>query len=357
MATAKKPPVARKPAAKKPATPVATPVPPEATVTADQPLQVSPGSGVDTSTLAGVEAASRGVQTMNAQAKDLDAKVRDLLLEQDPMWAVFFDRHSEIYRAILDQYVRDNGYLDPNKLEATILATNEWRSTADAARKDMLLQEQDPTTWSKQRSDLAWSLGRTALQLGLTLSEQQLAAIADQAYRNGWQNDQSRLQSLLFVTGSPSGGGRIAGNAASVRQKLTRYGLPVNDAQVADWARQITEGTLDPDAVDEMIRNQAKARFPHLANSIDQGLTPEDYYAPYKSVLANELEMNPNDINFFTDSQWSSVIDGGATGRPMTLTEAARYARSLPQWKTTDKANRVAASMEMKILQNFGKVA
>lgn len=363
MATAVKKTTARKPAAKKATAAPSTLGPPETKVPVDVPLQISPATAADpgphpdTSTLAGIARASNGTTGLSASQAEIDAKVRELLLADDPMWAVFFDKHNEIYRAIRDLYIRDNGYLDPLKLKNAILATNEWRSQSTNQRSELQLKEQDPGTWQQKRDNLVFSLRRTALQLGLTIDDATLFDVADQAFNNGWANDSTRLQSLLFVKGSPNGGGQIAGNAAQLRTKLARYGLPVNDSQIADWARNLAEGTLDPDAVDEMIRNQAKARFPHLANAIDQGLTPDDYYAPYKSALANELEMNPNAIDFFNDPQWSSVIDGGASGRPMTLTEAARFARSLPQWQTTEKANRQAASMELKILSTFGKVA
>lgn len=355
----------RKPAAKKK---VAANPQPDANVTQDVPLVTTPppiaqASGVDTSTLAGIAAASKGTSTLSTvtpgqpltQAQ-LDAKVREILLEADPTFALFFDRHSEIYRTILDLYVRDNGYLDPVKLKNAILATNEWRTLSSAQRGEMLLKEQDPTTWQAKRDQLAAQLQRQALRLGLTVDQATLWKVADQAYTNGWANDSDKLQSLLFVNGSATGGGQLAGYAASIRQKLTKYGLPVNDTQVADWARQIAEGTLAEAALDEMVRNQAKAKFPHLAAQIDQGLTPEDFYAPYKSAIANELEMNPNMIDF-TDPKWSAVIDGGASGRPMTMTEAARYARSLPEWRTTDRANAKAASLEMTLLRSMGKVA
>lgn len=367
MTTTAKKATAKKPAAKKTATKVSTTASsivtqPEAQIAPDVPLVTTPPPiasdtlHVDTSTLAGVADASRGKQTMPLTQQQLDAKVRELLLADDPQWAVFFDRHSEIYRAILDLYVRDNGYLDPTKLKNTIIGTNEWRTLTSSQRQEMMLKEQDPATWQAKRDQLASQLASQARRLGVTVDAQSLWSIADQAYTNGWQGDNDRLQSLLLTKGSVTGGGQIAGYAASVRQKLVRYGLPVNDSQVADWARQIADGSLAEASLDEMIRNQAKAKYPHLANIIDQGLTPEDFYAPYKSALANELEINPETIDF-SDPKWSAVVDGGATGRPMTMTEAARYARSLPEWRTTDRANAKAASLERSILSVFGKVA
>jgi hypothetical protein len=207
--------------------------------------------------------------------------------------------------------------------------------------------------------DVRRQIERLASRYGVQVDSGTLDAIANDAWRNGWANDQDRVQQAIlahFDASKGLGQGSIAGTAASIRAKMKRYGLPASDAAVAQWSLQITNGTLDPDALNQMIMDQAKAKYPHLADMIDKGLTPDDYYQPFKQTLASELELNPEDINF-DSPEWSPVIDGGGTGKPMTLTEARRFARSKDAWRNTDAANRQPANMEMFILRAFGKVA
>jgi hypothetical protein len=71
---------------------------------------------------------------------------------------------------------------------------------------------------------------------------------------------------------------------------MKKYGLPASDTSVAKWAIDIANDTLDPAALEEMIKTQAKAKYPHLADMIDRGVTPDDYYQPFKQTIAQELE-------------------------------------------------------------------
>jgi hypothetical protein len=264
----------------------------------------------------------------------------------------------EVFGLFKSMYA-DGSIKNANLVALRLQATQFYRNQTTSQRSTTQLESENPAEAIRQFNDVQRSIQRTAQRYGVQLDPATIGQLANDAWRNGWANDTDRMQQAILGHADLSKGlgqGSIAGTAASIRSKMKKYGLPASDASVAQWSMQIAQGTLDPDALNEMIMSQAKAKYPHLADMIDKGLTPDDYYQPFKQTLASELELNPEDINF-DSPEWSPVIDGGGTGKPMTLTETRRFARTKDAWRKTDAANRQAADVERFILRTFGQVA
>ena len=140
-----------------------------------------------------------------------------------------------------------------------------------------------------------------------------------------------------------------------------QYFVDFADSQI----EQVLSGAPNADGVavsrDDLIRKArlaAKARFVHLSEQIDGGLTLEDLSASYKEKAAKLLELDPNTINFGTD--FSEALDYRKDGKPRVL--------SMGEWETelrtndkykysfTKQANQDATDIGLAIARAFGKV-
>jgi hypothetical protein len=109
------------------------------------------------------------------------------------------------------------------------------------------------------------------------------------------------------------------------------------------------------------FRNAAKERFPTLTGVIDQGITPQQYFAPYSQRISKLLE---RPVDFMSERD-SGIFDQIAAGMPddkfgqrtMTFSEMNKYVRGLDEWQYTKNANDEARKTADNIGRMFGFVA
>ena len=135
-----------------------------------------------------------------------------------------------------------------------------------------------------------------------------------------------------------------------------------------DQINMFVEGLYDADdpaaqlsLFKNQFRNMAKERFPTLSGVIDQGITPQQYFAPYASRVSKLLE---RPVDFMSERD-SSLFDQIAAGMPddkfgqrtMTFSEMNKYVRGLDEWQYTKNANDEARKVADNVGRMFGFVA
>ena len=154
--------------------------------------------------------------------------------------------------------------------------------------------------------------------------------------------------------------GDIHAEQDQLREMVDSYMIPVSDATIERWATDIFEGEATQEAFNSMLQQQARDRFPHLSTHIDSGITPEQYFHPYKELIANELEYaSPEQIDLMNDSRFSNIVEGPTQDgeyRPLTLHETRQQVRSTDEWQSTSRANEEAGQMVETIGRMFGRV-
>lgn len=269
----------------------------------------------------------------------------------------WFVDHPEIGPIILQ--AAEGGWTK-ERLQGALANTNWWRSTSERSRQWDALKASDRATWEAHIDETSISLMLKANQLGLSVSRGRAEQIADKALRYGW-NDQelgiALAAEMRWRPGGPTASeqGGVGKLMQAVRKMAADAMVPVTKRQEWEWARRIVAGGADLDAVQATMSKLAKARFPWLAKEIDAGVTPGQFFAPYRNVIAQTLELNPDDINLM-DTKWSPVlgIKDGSKTRTMTMGEAERYARMKPEWLTTKNAWSTVTEAAGDILQTFG---
>ena len=83
---------------------------------------------------------------------------------------------------------------------------------------------------------------------------------------------------------------------------------------------------------------------------MDQGVDLQTIYDPYKNLMANTLEINPETITLGDPTLRSAITPQGET----SLYDFARQLRKDNRWQYTNQARGEVSSAVQKVLQDFG---
>ncbi|MAP43545.1 MAG: hypothetical protein CL981_07505 [Euryarchaeota archaeon] len=158
--------------------------------------------------------------------------------------------------------------------------------------------------------------------------------------------------------------GLLATYKQSLETTAAQYMVDIS----ADDMNMFVEGLYDADDPAAQLslfknhfRNAAKERFPTLSGVIDQGMTPQQYFAPYSQRISKLLErpvdsMSERDSGIF-DQIAAGMPDDKFGQRTMTFSEMNKYVRGLDEWQYTKNANDEARKTADNIGRMFGFVA
>lgn len=310
-----------------------------------------------------------------------------------------------------------------NKLIAAVYASVWWRSTSDSQRQWIQLSAQDPGTATQRVNAVVDQLRVEAQQLGVNIPIERLKVVAENSLRFGMTTQQltSALGSeIKFVirdvtTGhvafvgpggepgydpndpnKPAGGkvavmddgrevyyipgqqslasqlevGTLSGDLQAglgdiereIRRIAADYLVPVSNRTLIQWLEKIAKGEMKVDDFRGYLIEQAKSLYPTIAGSLDKGITTAQYLAPYAEIAAQELDINPADIDF-SQEKWNRPLNqiDPATGERTTtsLADWRVNVRTDPVygWDSTRAANDQAAGLILNMGKAFGEAA
>ena len=193
-----------------------------------------------------------------------------------------------------------------------------------------------------------------AESLGLNVNVNSLAAAAT---ANGWTDAQT-VDALLNQANWAT---IEAGDLTALRDDVKRIGsdylVNTTDSTAQNWAMKIASGEMSQEGVRSAMLKQAKARFSWMSDELDSGITPRDYFAPVKNVIAQELGVASEEVNLM-DSKYLKMIEKvGDDGKPRaaTLDEAMMTARRDPRFANTAKAKEMSTNMSGMVAEIFGR--
>lgn len=120
--------------------------------------------------------------------------------------------------------------------------------------------------------------------------------------------------------------------------------------QVDSWLQRITKGESVDDFA-RLIRAQAKLGLPEKVGTLlDEGLDLSNIYAPYRTRMANLLEVTPDTISL-DDPLLRSAY---GQDKEMSLFDFQRAVRKDPRWQYTDNARQTVSNVALQVLRDFG---
>lgn len=238
-----------------------------------------------------------------------------------------------------------------------------------------LLAAQDefasPTAWKDSLSRRVTDIQAIAAAQGYKLDPETINGLAKtslyQAYDStAWNSAayQTQLSSKIAQTAKANGATVTGGAVLSNEQKLKAYaqGMGVNygDSWFKDAADSINDpsSATDINTYEDMIRQQAKAKYSGFSDLIDKGVSVKQIADPYVQAKARLLEVPADSIDFTTDPHVQKglgmgIAQGGIT-QPMPLWQYEQTLRQDPKWAYTDNARDYVSNTAHQILKDFG---
>lgn len=317
------------------------------------------------------------------QAEANQAEVEALLASQFGGFSFFLQKHrsdlqvgltadGQVVRAddpsaasvknILDVIV-EQGITAPTRVLG-LLENTEWWSTTDARMReyDVLTADMSGPQKAEYLEPVLDLLRDEAQFLGFQLDPTRARDLAEQITRMGEETDSEYIRALLTAEESFNAAEVTASSFAAARDDIVamskRYFTPINEADAAVFAQDVYVGTNTAEGVEQYFREMAGAKFPQLANALNAGITPEQYFAPYKYEIERMLD-RPN-VDLYED--FGDVVEfipdtGTGEARPMTLGEVRKYVRGLDEWQQSSQGTDSARALSFSIGKLFGEVA
>lgn len=275
------------------------------------------------------------------------AELKAKILERWPSYAWLLDI-PEIDKLFNDAIDQDWA---PDLFASKLKATDWWRTRDEAARTWADLEATDPTTATNKVNAGKLNIKGYAAQLGTQLDDNTAGDISWRASREGW-SDQQIKQAVAAVV-KPAGV-----PAMNVRSLANKWMVSLSDQQVNDFTQRLFTGELDANGLTGLMQTYATSQFPQLADVIAKGISPGDYFDPYKQMIGKLTDTNPDTIDLRSDPTWSRVISTAdpKTGqiRPMSLNEAQQFIRGTDQFGNSRTGQQEAASFVTDFAKQLG---
>jgi hypothetical protein len=230
----------------------------------------------------------------------------------------------------------------------------ELRKTSDdLASLDRTSEYGRGLTATKQRvSDAA----KTA---GITLDADTLDLVSRDIYDLGYENTpaiiQQQIRSRLKYSPGKILGGEAGKNLVDLKATAAANGLDLDKnfgTQLQTWLQNMDQGE-SVETYKQIIRGAAKLGLPDkVGNLLDLGVDLDTVYQPYKNIMYQVLEVNPETIGV-NDATLRQAI---GPEKEMSLYEWQAFLKKDPRWQYTNNAIETAYDSARTVLKDFGMI-
>jgi hypothetical protein len=247
---------------------------------------------------------------------------------------------------------------DKARFEGAISGTDWWKTHDATQRVRQNEQGTDPATYGAGVAGMKTTIQAEAGRQGVTIDPARLDQMATDAYTGGWKPDQVTSGVAAEFHYDPNAA-KQPGEVGDLKSIAASYLVPIDPGTIQQWGSDIMAGRSNDAAFTEYIKGQAKSLFPTMSAAIDAGQTVAQYVAPYKSTIAQTLEINPDSIDFM-DPKYMKLLTtiDPKTNAPMAkpLYEAMNDIRKDPSYgyQNTSQAKDQAASFSQKLASTWG---
>lgn len=274
----------------------------------------------------------------------------------------------------------------PERWLKEIELTKWYRSNSDEVRKRMTqfgnyedlrsqgldVNKSDYGLWlSKKKGQLKADAQSIA---GVAITDAQAEDIAKKIYLGFLDDDENAIRAFLVPligkTTSIVGGKTITGYAGRALQdyqtlqaiaKANGFSLAQilpgisTSTTAGDLEEAVLEkialGELDVNRISQDARMMAAIGQPEFVrNLLGQGYDLDQIYAPYKEIMRNVLELNPEQISLNDPTLRSAITDKGETN----LYDFQRALRKDSRWQYTQNARQEVGDITLNVLRDFG---
>ena len=243
------------------------------------------------------------------------------------------------------------------RFQLEIKNSNWYRENSKYARESFMLKQEGGSAWQNAMDNARIAVEALAVEIGAELTDDELNRKAEQYLFEGWGKDNRQILAQRdLVKYARSGRGAAASYVDQLKSLAFQNGVKFNQGWFDSSARSVLSGLSTIEDKQREIRQAAASRYPALRQQLDSGYTVMDVASPYMSILADELEINPQMITL--DDPFLQRALGGFSqdGQPalMNLYDFYRNVRNDPRWLNTRKATNEVAGIATGVLEMFG---
>lgn len=341
---------------------------------------VSTGGKVDTKPDSSADAnKDKGEKTKSKE--ELYADAIALASKQYNMPDILF-KNVDSLKTLLQRYV--DGKLTDNQLKREI-ELDPWYRQNSAEIKARYVQlfnyedlvktgrAQGTTDYEQQLDGIVRKLQARARELnGVEIPDDQAKLIAKDLYIYNLDNDPAILTERLvrfirptagMIGGIPTTGyaGQALQNYQGLQAIAKANGLRIEDLLPRDATgmQQTAEGILEQLALGKVDINRvaqdarklaALGQPDYVKDLLGQGYDLDSIYSPYRTAMANTLELDPNTISLSDPALRMGIGKEG----DMNLYDFERSLRKDNRWQYTQQARGEVSDVALRVLRDFG---
>lgn len=247
----------------------------------------------------------------------------------------------------------------PERFKAEFENSQWWKTKSDPIRKFIERQATDGATLNKEIDDKTKNMLALSQSMGFAFNYQDLLPLATDAIRFGWDELTLKQNLIGKVQYDPNQAGGLGAYQTQAKAWGKDYLINMTDQEAFDWSRKIFTGEATQETVQEALRLKAKGSYPTIADFIESGGKPKDFFAQHISTAAQLLEVDPSNIDL-TDPRYQEIIshaDEAGKVRYMSVPETARFIKQKDEyWKTNNSSTEVSSILN-SLGSVFGKTA
>lgn len=195
-----------------------------------------------------------------------------------------------------------------------------------------------------------------AIAEGAVIDDKALSLLAQDIYDHALENDGLAIRDYVKaqIKYNPNAilSGKAGRDLADLKATAMANGLDLDKAfgsSIQGWLQKLAGGE-SVETYKNLIRQSAKTGMSDRVQSLlDNGMDLESIYSPYRDLMANTLEINPNEIKL------GDIISKATTPKgEINLYDFAKSLRTDPRWEYTKQAHQEVSNATQKVLQDFG---
>jgi hypothetical protein len=237
-------------------------------------------------------------------------------------------------------------------------------------------QDASKTEYAMDTATIKRSVQARARQMGANLDENAINQVVARIYDGFLENDTVAIDSFIApyigkvssIVGTGTGiqpstyTGQALQNYQALQAVAKANGLTITDIlpkftllpgqKIDDLVLQkLATGELDINRLAQDARMIAAQGTPdYVKGLLQQGYDLEQIYAPYRNVMSQILEINPDEINLNDDTLRAAI----GQDKEMNIYDFKKALRKDSRWQYTEGAREEVANSVLGVLRDFG---